>query len=256
MNPAVLTEEQRFAILCGERAPARGGIGTLGEKTLHAVVKEFFEPDAEAHEVRVGPYVADIVGEGGIVEIQTGNFDRLRPKLSAFLEVSQVTVVLPLTHFKWLIWVDPESGDVTPRRKSPRAGGYPDAMNELERIKPSLQHPNLRLTLLLVDLEEYRLRDGWSRDKKRGSHRYERIPLALAGRLDLRSVEAWRSPRAQAAFFPEGLPSPFTSKDYAKAARLHINAAQTALRVLAHMGSVERCGKRGNLYLYEVHHDH
>jgi len=244
------TEEQRFATLCGKIIPARGGIGTLGEKTLHAVLKNFLEPDPEAHEVRVGPYVADIVGEKGIVEIQTGNFQSLRKKLEAFLEVSQVTVVYPLTHIKWLVWVEPESGEMSARRKSPRVGNYPDAMFELYKIMPLLTHSNLRLSLLLVDLEEYRLRDGWSRDKKKGSHRYERIPQAMAGRLDLRSPEDWHSPEAQAAFFPDSLPSPFTSKDYAKAARLNLNAAQTALRVLAHMGTVERCGKRGNLYLY------
>ena len=227
------------------------GIGTLGEKTLHAELKRLFEPDTAAHEIRVGPYIADIVGESGIIEIQTGNFSRLRPKLTAFLEAAQVTVVYPITHFKWLLWVEPESGGVSSRRKSPRAGNYPDAMWELEKIKALLTHPNLRLCLLLVDLEEYRLRDGWSKDKKRGSHRYERIPLALAGRLDLRAVEDWRSPEAQAAFFPPGLPEPFTSKDYAKAARLSINAAQTALRVLSAMSAAERCGKKGNLYLYE-----
>ena len=228
------------------------GIGTLGEKTLHAEIKRLFEPDTAAHEVRVGPYVADIVGEDGVVEIQTGNFQSLRKKLEAFLEISRVTVVYPVARCKWLLWVDPESGDVTSRRKSPRTGNYPDAMFELYKILPLLRHPNLRLALLLVDLEEYRLRDGWSRDKKRGSHRYERIPLGLAGRLELRSLEDWQSPEAQAAFFPPGLPNPFTSKDYARAARLSVNAAQTALRVLSSMGAAERCGKRGNAILYEV----
>jgi len=248
-------DTQRFATLCGERSPARGGIGTLGEKTLHAALKDFIEPDSEAHEVRVGPYVADIVGEGGIIEIQTGNFERLCPKLTAFLEISQVTVVYPIAHRKWLLWVDPASGETSPRRKSPREGGYPDALWELEKLKALLAHPNLRLALLLVDLEEYRLRDGWSRDKKRGSHRYERIPLALAGRLDLRCPEDWQSPEALAAFFPPTLPEIFTSKDYAKSARLNLHAAQTALRVLNAMGSVERQGKRGNLFLYDVCRD-
>ncbi|MDR2687797.1 MAG: hypothetical protein LBB75_08580 [Oscillospiraceae bacterium] len=228
-----------------------GGIGTLGEKTLHAELKRLFEPDTAAHEIRVGPYIADIVGEGGIVEIQTGNFQSLRPKLAAFLEAARVTVVYPIARLKWLLWVEPESGEASSRRKSPRQGNYPDAMFELYKIMPLLRHPNLRLCLLLVDLEEYRLRDGWSKDKKRGSHRYERIPLALAGRLDLRTCADWRSPEAQAAFFPTSLPSPFTSKDYARAARLSVRAAQTALRVLAHMGAAERCGKRGNLYLYQ-----
>jgi len=247
MNPE---DTKRFATLCEKKILARGGIGTLGEKTLHAALKDFLEPDAGAHEVRVGQYVADIVGEGGIIEIQTGNFERLRPKLAAFLEISQVTVAYPVTHRKWLLWVDPASGEMSAPRKSPRAGNYPDALWELEKLRALLPHPNLRLALLLVDLEEYRLRDGWSRDKKRGSHRYERIPLALAGRLDLCSPEDWQSPEARAAFFPASLPEVFTSKDYAKAARLNLHAAQTALRVLNAMGAVKREGKRGNLYLY------
>ncbi|MCL1953044.1 MAG: hypothetical protein FWF60_09490 [Oscillospiraceae bacterium] len=229
-----------------------GGIGTLGEKTLHAALKRLFEPDTAAHEIRVGPYIADIVGEDGIIEIQTGNFDRLRPKLTAFLEAAPVTVVYPVMHCKWLLWVDPESGGVTARRKSPRVGNYPDAMWELYKIMPLLTHPNLRLCLLLVDVEEYRLRDGWSADKKRGSHRYERVPLGVAGRLDLRCPADWRSAEAGAAFFPAGLPEAFTSKEYAKAARLSVHAAQTALRVLAKMGAAEREGKRGREYVYKL----
>ena len=69
------------------------GIGTLGEKTLHAVLKYGYEPQEENHETKIGGYVADIVGENGIIEIQTQGFDRLRKKLSAFLEVCDVTAV-------------------------------------------------------------------------------------------------------------------------------------------------------------------
>lgn len=227
-----------------------GGIGTLGEKTLHARLKALFEPDTDAHEVRVGPYVADIVGEQGIIEIQTGNFQALRKKLPVFLEAAPVTVVYPLVHRKWLCWVDPENGNVTARRKSPRTGGYPDAMRELYKIRPLLSAPGLRLILLLIDMEEYRLRNGWSEDKKKGSTRYERIPLEIAGQLELHCPGDWLLPQAQAAFFPAGLPAPFTSKDYAKAARLSISAAQTALRVLADMGAAQRSGKQGNAILY------
>ena len=45
------------------------GIGTLGEKTLHRVLKAYFQPDPSKCEVRVGPYVADALTESGIVEI-------------------------------------------------------------------------------------------------------------------------------------------------------------------------------------------
>ena len=74
----------RFAKACEEAeqaSPSDKGIGTLSEKTLHAVLKRYYEPYGDNHEVKIGGYVADIVGEHGIIEIQTRNFDRLRKKL-------------------------------------------------------------------------------------------------------------------------------------------------------------------------------
>ena len=62
----------RFQQACRQaRESLRGqnGIGTLGEKTLHAALKAYYEPDAESHEIKIGRYIADIVGENGIIEI-------------------------------------------------------------------------------------------------------------------------------------------------------------------------------------------
>ena len=33
--------------------------------------------------------------------------------------------------------------------------------------------------MLLIDIEEYKLLNGWSYDKKRGSVRYDRIPVGI-----------------------------------------------------------------------------
>ena len=75
------------------RVGGAGGIGTLSEKALHAALKSYYEPDFESREVKVGGFVADIVGENGIIEIQTRGFDRLGRKLDVFLEAARVTVV-------------------------------------------------------------------------------------------------------------------------------------------------------------------
>lgn len=37
------------------------GIGTLSEKTLHAVLKMYYEPDEDNHEVAIDGYFADIL---------------------------------------------------------------------------------------------------------------------------------------------------------------------------------------------------
>jgi len=42
-----------------------------------------------------------------------------------------------------------------------------------------LKDPNIRFKFVLVNMEEYRLLNGWSRDKKKGSTRYDRIPTDL-----------------------------------------------------------------------------
>jgi hypothetical protein len=100
----------------------------------------------------------------------------------------------------------------------------------------------------MLELEEYRYLDGWSRDKKKGSSRCERLPAELAGEIYI------NNPSDYAGLIPQGLPTPFTSKNFAKAVKLSFSAAQTALNVLNYVGAVERTGKRGNMYLYETKH--
>lgn len=98
----------------------RSGIGTLSEKTLHAVLKKYLEPHAENHEVPLGNYVADIIGENGVIEIQTGSFTPLRPKLEVLLDCTDVTVAYPIAEVKYMRWIDPETGEVSPPHKSPK----------------------------------------------------------------------------------------------------------------------------------------
>lgn len=237
----------RFLAVCEQAANNRKagkGIGTLGEKCLHAALKDYLCPDREQQEVAVGRYVADILCADGVIEIQTRGFERLREKLAYFLELGPVTVVYPIAHRKWLSWIDEETGEVGKKRRSPKVGSVYDAFYELYKIKPLLSHPNLRLHLLLVDVEDYRRLNGWSCDKKRGSTRSQRIPTALAGELCVSSPTQYR------LLVPDALEASFTTKDYAAAAKLPLNRAQTALNVLCSVGAVRKAGKQGRLVLY------
>jgi len=107
-------------------------------------------------------------------------------------------------------------------------------------------HPNLRLHLILLDMEEYRHLNDWSHDRKRGSSRYERIPTALVEEMIIGTSEDYHK------LIPSGLPEQFTSKDFGQASGLSMNGSQTALNVLHHMETVRRVGKQGKLYLYET----
>ncbi|MDE6602700.1 MAG: hypothetical protein K2K90_11195 [Lachnospiraceae bacterium] len=222
------------------------GFGTLQEKTVHAVMKLYYEPDEDCHEVPVEGYIADIYRNGHIIEIQNGNFGRLRPKLSAFLPLYQVTVVLPIPHFKWLIWINEESGALSEKHKSPVTGNAYHAFAELYRIKPFLKDPNLSFAFPLIDMDEYRLLNGWSRNKKRGSTRYDRMPLSLHDEIRVERTEDFMQ------FVPINLQEPFTISDFAKAAGIRRDLAADAVPILMYLDILRREGKRGREYLYRV----
>lgn len=222
----------------------RLGIGTLSEKTTHAVLKNFYEPDTSHHEIKIGKYVADIFKAGEIIEIQTANFNTMRRKLDVFLEEYPVTIIYPIPHNKWLFWIDETTGEVSDKRKSPKTGSRYDCFFELYKIKSYLTHPNLHLMLALIDMEEYRLLNGWSKNRKRGSSRYDRIPVKLVEEVYIDGAHEFHK------LIPDTLGDTFTSKEYAKAAKLSVSMAQTALNILFYVGAVERVGKTGKAYLY------
>ena len=223
----------------------RYGIGTLSEKTVHAVVKHYMEPNEAYHEVPLEGFVADIFREDAVTEIQTAHFNVLRRKLDKFLPLYPVTIVYPIPAVKWVIWVDPGSGAEVSRRKSPKKGSPYQAFNELYKIKSYLGDPNLRILFLFIDMEETRLLDGWSRDKKRGATKYDRIPLELVDEMLFERVEDYRM------MIPPEL-SGFTTREYAKSTKIPLSHAQTALNIFYYLNVVERIGKKGNSYLYEV----
>ncbi|MHB1484430.1 MAG: hypothetical protein ACYCYI_07165 [Saccharofermentanales bacterium] len=222
------------------------GIGTLAEKTLHAVLKRYFENDENNHEIKVSSFVADILCDKGIIEIQTNNFNKLRRKLEEFLKTNPVTIVYPVASTKWLIWIDENTGEMTGKRKSPKTGSRYEIFPELYKIKQYLTNPNLRLCIILLDIEEYRMLNGWSKDRKKGSTRYERIPVDITGEIEIENIGQY------AKFIPEGLPEIFTAEDYKKMSKISLRSSQTALNILNHIGTVERVGKSRNKYLYRI----
>ena len=222
------------------------GIGTLSEKSVHAVLKRYLDPDPSHQEVPLLGYICDIFDGKGITEIQTANFGYLREKLDAFLPLYHVTVVYPIPASKWITWIDPETGELEKRSRSPKKGSFYSAFRELYRISSYLDHPNLSIKLILLDMEEYRLRDGWSRDGKRGSHRYDRVPTRIVGETLI------TEPRDYMQFIPYELKEPFTARELAESCGQKGNSFSTEALILRKMGVIEQVGKRGRSYLYRV----
>lgn len=222
----------------------KGGIGTLGEKALHATLKHYLAIDPACHEQKIGSYYADICTGEQIYEIQTRQFNKLRSKLQAFLPEFHVTVVYPIPARKWVLWIDPHSGEVSKPHLSPKRGTPYDVFYELYKIKPWLDHPNFSLLLLLINLEEYKFLNGWSYDKKRGATRHDRLPLELVQEV------LFREPSDYGRLIPDELPEIFTSVDFARVTALPVSRARTILNVLCSLGQIEPAGKQGRLKAY------
>lgn len=257
-------ERLRFARICREIAAEElcgEGIGTLSEKRLHKTLKRYFCEDESCHEVRIKPdgsvsergasgkggYIADIFREGEIIEIQTGSFFALKAKLRFYLDNTdyKITVVHPIAAVKYLSWIDPEDGSVKSRRRSPKKGTASDALPELYWLSDMLDEPRLRFCFPLLDVDEFRLLDGWSRDKKRGSNRFEMIPNELVDevRVDRESVRS---------LIPESLPAEFTRAQLSSVMKIKGRKLQNTISLLCKTGTAEKGAKKGRSYVYKI----
>ena len=222
------------------------GIGTLGEKTLHSAIKSYLEPDESFHEVKLGKHVADICTGSHIVEIQTANFYALREKLAKFLTFSPVTVVYPVAAKKRLFWIDPETGEVTGGRTSPKRGEPWEILPELYRLSPFLFCPGLSFCILMAEIDEYRNKDGWGKHGKFNASRADRVPAAFLERLTVSGEEGYFK------LVPRDLPEAFTAAEFEKASGFRGRRGWEALKVLETAKAVTREGKRGNSIVYRA----
>lgn len=223
-------------------------IGTYKEKRLHRVLKKFCEPDEECHEIQIGAYVADILNGNEITEVQTGSFFPMQSKIRYYLEETDffVTIVRPLPYIKWCVWLDPESGEVISRKKSPKRALPKDIMRDWLFLCDFLGNERLEIRFLLLEEEEYRLLNGWSRDKKRGSKRYERIPIQLIDEKIYRRAEDYRE------FLPDSLGESFTAAEYMKVSKLSSFCGYAALKILCRIGFLTKSDERkGRSFLYK-----
>ena len=216
------------------RTAGADGFGTLAEKRLHAVIKKYICPNEDFHEAPMEGtrFLADIRVGDDIVEVQTGAFYPMQKKIDHYLQNTDctVTVVHPIAAVRRLSWVDPDTFEIGNARRV--AGERAEALlPELYCLLPHLGNPRLRFRLLLLEVHDFRLKNGKrSRDGKRGSVRYERMPLALLDELNFNVPDDFRR------FLPENLPPFFTVKQFSTATKIRGRDSYSAVRVLAALG--------------------
>ncbi|MGN0642666.1 MAG: hypothetical protein ACI4JJ_05920 [Huintestinicola sp.] len=235
------------AVLSGNRLVS--GIGTQHERTVHAVLKNYFEPFSDSQEQKIGGYIADIVGENGIIEIQTAQFANLKEKLRAFLPIAHVTVVYPVYRHKTIVTLSGETREIKSRRRSPLKGSPYDLLGEIFPIAEFLTDPNLSFVIMVIDADEYRIPPESLGKKKNRRGRLsvaDRIPTELVDEIVIEDLSDWQY------FVPCLFEEDFTTADLAEAAKISLSSAQLTLNALFKGGIVERTGKKGRSYTYRA----
>lgn len=215
------------------------GIGTLSERGVHAVLKRYYGNEA-ASELPLAGFVADILTDLGVIEIQTRNLRLLRRKLEAFLSLMPVTVVHPVALRHRTLRIDMVTGEIEKPRTLPRKGSIYDAFIELSSIRDLLKHPNLRIVVPLLIVDDIRLK----RPEKKGSKLVDRMPSDLIDEIEFSTLEDYRR------LIPDFLPDPFTSEQFAQSAGIARPFAQAFLLVCDHLGVLRRVGKIKNAWQY------
>lgn len=270
----MIRESERLAFeLCCRRVASGElhgeGIGTFSEKRLHKILKYYFCDDEACHEVRIKPdgsavtdpeersrgaesgrggFIADVFKDGKIIEIQTGGFYPLKPKLEFYLNNTSydVTVVHPIAAKKWVTWINTEDGSLSKRSRSPKKGVATDVLPELFWLSESLNSERLHFKIMLLEIDEYRLLDGWSKNKKRGSNRYDRVPTEL---IDIVEFDAKNYAQA---LMPQGLSEKFHSGEFSKLTKFKGRKLSYVLKLLCVTGAIERGERTSKGYVYSI----
>jgi hypothetical protein len=208
-------------------------IGTLNEKSVHSYLKHRFEPNEDSHEIRIGGFVADIVGENGIIEIQTGSFGSLKKKLKAFLAAGHVTVVHPIIAQTAII-----NRDTGRKYKSPRRATKYNFLPQAYNIREFLADERLHFILVLMAVSQEKSGKG------RAAVKGDRKPEKIISEITLERISDWR-------IFTGELPESFTQKEFEAITHIYGRNGWGSLQTLISIGLVSQTHKEGNTKIYK-----
>jgi hypothetical protein len=208
-----------------------GGIGTRSESSLHAAIKLLVSEPGDRFEVPLDGFVVDVVRGDTCIEVQTGGFAAMGNKLDRLLGDFHVHVVHPIAVESWI-----ERRDL-PTRKSPKRGCLHDVFGELVSVPTMLDHPNLTIEVLLVQVDVLKVEDPTMRRRRGGWRTVDRRLRAVVDRHGL------RTPWDLVDLLPPDLPEEWTTKDLAAGAGIPRRTAQQMAYVLKANGLAIEVGR-------------
>jgi hypothetical protein len=228
-------------------ASSRNRIGTEREWSLHRALKVRYTGPGGAVEVSRGEYVCDGVNsQGEVIEVQTGSFGPLKKKAKALSRLGPVRIIHPIIIRKYIELCDTEGKEVRKRRLSPRKGSPWDLFKALLYAPELPSLPGLSIELALVDVLELRVLDGKGSWRRKGASITDKLLLQYHETIVLSSIRDYKR------FLPFKAGEPFTVKKLGEKAGISTDIAGKALYVLTGLKAVERIGKEGRAWVYQV----
>lgn len=248
-----------MSLACNIDNDGYDGIGTLGEKQMHAAIKRFICPDTSKHEIKLDKnaddnetktktrrFVADILDGKTVYEIQTGSFGPLVKKIEWILNNTDynVTVIHPIAKTKWVNIIC-EEGNISRRYKSPKKGKLEDLASELYYIRDFISCPRFSLVILMLEAEQYKKNVEKGKRGRSKYQKYELIPVNLLRAYVFHGIEDYR------CFVPNELDGAFTVKQYSDATKIRGRDAYSMIHTLCYLGFLREQGKIGRATAYE-----
>jgi hypothetical protein len=219
-------------------------IGTLGEKSLHSALKDWYAQSGDQLEAEVDGFHVDIARGEFLIEIQTTNFSSLRRKLSSLVKKHRLRLVHPIAQEKWIVHLAADGKTRIGRRKSPKKGNIFHLFEELVSIPNLIKNRKFSLEVLLVEEEEIRCDDGQGSWRRKGLSIVDHRLIAVVGR------HIFERPSDFVGIIPGDLSEPFSTKHLADAINQPRWLAQKMAYCLRNMGAIDIVGKDGNSLLY------
>jgi hypothetical protein len=212
------------------------------ERSLHRQLKEQYGVELGGRsEVVLGDFRVDAeTPEGRLIEIQSSPLGLLKRKLAMLLPDHAVGVVKPVVVSRRVIRLNFPDGPDLNSRRSPKRGSLLEVFEELVALARVFPHPNLRIEVLGVEIDEIRV----ARKRRPGYVVIDRVLREVVETIRLESGhDLW-------SLLPVELPERFTTDELASRIGRSIPFAQRVAYCLLHSGAADVVAKVGNRRVY------
>lgn len=243
-----MTDKDRFAIAKVSLVDLheRYNIGTYKERSQHLLLKLFYEPNREYHEVPYEGYVADILNIKGITEIQTVGFRKLFCKLTVFLKEYPVTVVYPVEERKRTCWINAETGEVSVGSYRTYSKARYKLLSELLAISELFDSENLEIHLVSMAVSTKKVLDGYGPHRKKRATKIDTVPDELLDVIVVKNCDDIRR------ILPFDKGDKFTAKELSSALGMRKIPLWRAVKFLCLKNVIAPVDKKGNSIIYRM----